>query len=184
MKFIHILWATLSILPLSANAATPSSPARGEGGKAFSSHLCQLLVSDGETVMPLTAYARRVVQPTDSLTSEQIFAELLLRDANWQSLRFFPHRQDDGTVTWYAPADDLPASLDTEHQKYIREVFPRLVAVVQAQDWATANAYIDRMVQYQCLFGGSKQDAQPQPIALATIALLLFALLGLRRIYP
>ena len=162
---------------MSANVYTPPSPARGAGGEAsetsFSAHLCRILVSDGETVMPLTAYARRVVQPTDSLTSEQIFATFLLRNNNWQSLRFFPHCQNDGTITWYAPADNLPASLDAEHQKYIREVFPRLIAEVQAQNWTTADAYIDRLLQYQCQFGSSKPNQRPHPLAIAAILLIV-----------
>ena len=129
--------------------------------------------------MPLSTHARRVVKPTDSLTCEQIFVGLLLSDDNWQSLRLFPHLQDDGTVVWYAPADELPASLDADHRKYIREVFPRLNAEVQAGNWSTVDAYIDRMIEYQCQFGGSKQPSPPSSSTIMIIFGLIIALIVL-----
>lgn len=135
------------------------------------SHFCRLLVSDGQTVMPLSSHVRRVVQPSDSLTREQIFVGFLLDDDNWLSLRFFPHCQADGSVAWYAPGDDLPASLGSEHQKYIREVFPRLIAEVQAGRWDAVDAYIDRMLQYQCQFGGTPQAPRPSSYTLVGIFL-------------
>ena len=147
--------------------------------QAQASHFCQLFVNDGESVMPLSAHARSVVEPSDSLTSEQIFVEFLLRDNNWQSLRFFPHRQADGSIVWYAPADTLPASLGAEHQKYICEVFPRLIAEVRAGNWTMVDAYVDRMIQYQCQFGGSKLTSRPSSITIFGILLPFFALLFL-----
>ena len=78
----------------------------GSNGTAIpqetAARFCQLLINDGESIMPLSAHARRVIEPCDSLTCEQLFVEFLLRDDNWQSLRLFPHRQDDGTIIWYA----------------------------------------------------------------------------------
>lgn len=183
MKTFLAFLMLATALPLIADVATPLSSRRGDGGEAseasFSSRLCQLFVSDGQSVMPLTAYARRVVQPTDSLTSEQLFVEYLLRDGNWRYLRFFPSLQDDGTVAWYAPADELPASLGAEHQKYIREVFPRLIAEVQAGNWPTADAYIDRMIEYQCKFGGNKQSTPPSSLHVVSLFALFLALMVL-----
>ena len=127
-------------------------------------HFCRLFINDGEDIKPLSVHVQRVIESNDSLTSEQIFVEYLLRNNNWQSLRIFPHNHDDGTVVWYAPADELPASLGNEHQKYIREVFPRLITEVQAENWSMVDAYIDRMIQYQCRFGGGKLSSQPQPL--------------------
>lgn len=147
--------------------------------QAQASHFCQLLINDGENIMPLNAHARRVVEPNDSLSNEQIFVEYLFRDNNWQSLRLFPHRQADGSIVWYAPADNLPASLGAEHQKYICEVFPRLIAEVQAGNWTMVDAYVDRMIQYQCQFGGSKQASQPSFITILGIFLTFFAMLFL-----
>jgi hypothetical protein len=84
-----------------------------------------------------------------------------MRDDNWQSLRLFPHHEADGTIVWYAPADALPASLGAEHQKYIREVFPRLQQEMEAGRWENVDAYIDRMLEYQCQFGGTTLASQP-----------------------
>ena len=101
-------------------------------------------------------------------------------------MRLFPH-QEDGVVSWYSAIDGLPASIDAEHQKYIREVFPRLVVEVQAGDWKTVDEYIDRMIQYQCQFGSKKLPPRPSSAAIIGIFLLFFALWAVgvarRRLY-
>ena len=160
-------------LLLAGSASTMAAP--GVLPQAQAAHFCRLLINDGEGIMPLGVHARRVVEPRDSLSSEQIFVEYLLRDNNWQSLRLFPHRQDDGSVVWYASAEELPASLGIEHQKYIREVFPRLIAEAEAGNWKTVDAYIDRMMEYQCQFGGSKlsSSTSSNTVIIAVLILLL-----------
>ena len=116
------------------------------------------------------AYAKQVMEPTDSLTQEQLFANFILRDGNWQTLCFFPHPTADGTVVWYAPAEELPASLGPEHQKYIREVFPRLLSEVEAGNWANVDTCINRMIQYQCTFASVPKESAPiLPMALGAL---------------
>ena len=137
-------------------------------------HFCQLFISDGGSLSPISVHAHRTIQPDDSLSVEQIFAGYILLADGWQTMRLFPH-QVDGVVSWYSATDELPASIDAEHQKYIREVFPRLVADVQAGDWETVDAYIDRMIQYQCQFGGQELPARPSSAAIIGIFLLFFA---------
>ena len=137
-------------------------------------HFCQLLISDGGSLLPISAHAHRTMQPEDSLSVEQIFAGYVLLADGWQTMRLFPH-QENGAVSWYSATDELPAFIDAEHQKYIREVFPRLVAEVQAGDWKTVDEYIDRMIQYQCQFGGSKLPARPSSATIIGIFLLFFA---------
>ena len=137
-------------------------------------HFCQLFVSEGSTISTLSHRARKIIQPDDSLSVEQIFAGYVLLADGWQTMHLFPH-QEDGVVSWYSANDELPASIGSEHQKYIREVFPRLVAEVQAGDWETVDAYIDRMIQYQCQFGGQKLPLRPSPTAIISIFLLFFA---------
>ena len=88
-------------------------------------------------------------------------------------MRLFPH-QENGKISWYSATEELPNSMDSEHQKYIREVFPRLIAQVQAGHWSMVDAYIDRMIQYQCQFGGSKLPARPSSVAIIGIFLLFF----------
>ena len=91
-------------------------------------------------------------------------------------MRLFPHQEGD-VVSWYSATDELPASIGSEHQKYIREVFPRLIAEVQAGDWETVDVYIDRMIQYQCQFGGQKLPPRPSSAAIIGIFLLFLALI-------
>ena len=101
---------------------------------------------------------------------------LTIGPASLLSAPIFPHLADDGTVNWYAPADELTASLDTEHQKYIREVLPRLQQEIMAGHWETVDACIDRMIQYQCQFGSSDSRPQPQSTAIILIFLAFAAL--------
>ena len=140
-------------------------------------HFCQLLVSDGTSLSSISVHAHRTMQPEDSLSIEQIFAGYVLLADGWQTMRLFPH-QENGAVSWYSATDELPASIDAEHQKYIREVFPRLVAEVQAGDWETVDAYIDRMIQYQCQYGGKRLPPSPSSAAIIGIFFLFFASLG------
>jgi hypothetical protein len=148
-------------------------------------HFCQLFVferlrvGDGtsgidSSVSTLSLRAHRMIHPDDSLSVEQIFAGYVLLADGWQTMHLFPH-QENGMVSWYSATDELPASMSSEHQKYIREVFPRLVAEVQAGHWSTVDAYIDRMIQYQCQFGGSKLPPRPSSAAIIGIFLLFFA---------
>ena len=136
-------------------------------------HFCQLFVADDSSVSTLSLRAHRMIQPDDSLSVEQIFAGYVLLADGWQTMRLFPHQENE-VVSWYSATDELPASIDSEHQKYIREVFPRLVAEVQLGHWSTVDAYIDRMIQYQCQFGGSKLPARPSSAAIIGIFLLFF----------
>ena len=132
---------------------------------------CSLLVCDNDSrVMPLSAFVRQQSLPQDdSLTIEQLFLVYVVDYNGWQSLRIFPYKADDGTARWYAAADDLPAGVSEEHRKYIHEVFPRLMAEVKGGNWKTVEAYIDRMVQYQCRFGAGRQTSQPSSYAVIAI---------------
>lgn len=126
--------------------------------QAQAAHFCQLLINDDGKIYPLSYQAHHLLTPSDSLTVEQLFMTFIFHDDNWQVLRLFPHTADDGAVNWYAPIDVLPTSLGTEHQKYIREVLPRLQREVMAGNWPVVDDCIDKMIRYQCKYGG--QSAQ------------------------
>ena len=144
-------------------------------------HFCRLLVNDGDGhIYPLSVYAHRLTMLLchddhyGVYSAEQVFTGLIFFYDDWQqermpfsngqgrmlmeelhsgqTLRLFPHTKQKKTI-WYAPTDQLPASLDKEHQKYIREVFSRLNALVQSSNWKAVDEFIDRMIQYQCRFG-------------------------------
>ena len=185
--FSYMLALLLSVGSASLSAAPLVIP------QQQAAHFCQLFVAerlrvgDGTSGMDtslstLSLRARKMIQPDDSLSVEQIYAGYVLLADGWQTMRLFPH-QEDGVVSWYSATDELPASIDSEHQKYIREVFPRLVAEVQANDWETVDAYIDRMIQYQCQFGGITSSSRPSSSVIAGIFLLFFASLGVLAIF-
>ena len=145
---------------------------------------CRLLVNDGDGhIYPLSVYARRLTMLLchdthyGSYSAEQVFTGLIFYYDDWVAerlpysngegrqlmeelhsgltLRLFPHAAK-ARVDWYAPTDQLPAAIGAEHQKYIREAFPRLNALVQANDWHNVDTFIDRMIRYQCQFGARK----------------------------
>jgi len=106
--------------------------------------------------MSLTCYIRQhQAVLSDSLSAEQSFCTYVFNYDGWQSLRIFPHADNNGTVTWYAAYEMLPNDIDAEHQKYIHDVFPRLIAEVEAENWTQVDAYIDRMLKYQTTFAAS-----------------------------
>ena len=137
-------------------------------------HFCQLFVSESSSLSTLSRRAHQMIQADDSLSVEQIFTGYILLADGWQTMRLFPH-QENGVISWYSATDELPASINSEHQKYIHEVFPRLIAEVQAGDWETVDAYIDRIMQYQCQFGSKKLPPRPSSAAIIGIFLLFFA---------
>ncbi len=143
--------------------------------QAQAEHFCQLLISDGGSLSPLSVHARKAIQTDDSLSVEQIFTGFVLLADGWQTMRIFPH-QHGGKVSWYSPADELPSSMSAEHQKYIREVFPRLIAEVQAGHWQAVDEYVDKMLQYQCQFGGSEASA-PVSSSFLVVVVLIFVVL-------
>lgn len=149
-------------------------------------HFCRLLVNDGQgKIYPLSIYARRLTMLLchddhyGDYTAEQVFTGLIFFYDDWilermpysngegrmlmeelhsgMTLRLFPHI-NKRHATWYAPTDPLPASIGSEHQKYIREVFSRLNALVQTGDWKSVDAFIDRMIRYQCQFGSANNN--------------------------
>ncbi len=67
-------------------------------------------------------------------------------------LKLFPYTEQSRT-TWYAPTSSLPATMDAEHQKYMREVFTLLNGEVHAGHYDRANQFLDKMLEYQQTFG-------------------------------
>ena len=145
-------------------------------------HFCRLFVSDGYSrVYPLFTYAQHLVtmlcgQPSyGDYTAEQVFTGIIFYYEDWirepfiltapterqmlvhelhsgATLRIFPHMSSHA-VDWYAPTGKIPTTVDAEHRRYMQQVFTHLNAEVQAENWETVSAYIDRMIQYQCQYG-------------------------------
>lgn len=142
-------------------------------------HFCQLMVCNSEgAVTPLRAYIRQQGGDAgDSLTVEQLFTSYVFDYHGWQTLKIFPYRSAQGTVVWLAAADPLPDDMDAEHQKYIQEVFPRLQEELEHEHWTTADAYIDRMLQYQSTFGAPLGNRGGTPLSSSVFLPLMISLL-------
>lgn len=138
MKRLFILVFSIATVALGMRAANtlPEATAAHVLPEATAAHFCQLMVCDNSgRIQSLRQYIhQQQAVPSDSLTAEQMFCIYLFDYDGWKSLRIFPHTNRQGStdkhptanhrVNWYAAADRLPASLDAEHQRYIREVFP------------------------------------------------------------
>ena len=162
------LWATPTVLP-----------------QPQAARFCRLMVCDNEgRVVPLRAYIRQQSTPSgeEGLTVEQLFTSYVIDYEGWRTLRIFPHHlpskpSGEGPLRWYAPDDILPNDMSEEHRKYIREVFPRLLTEIEAGNWATVDAYIDRMIQYQCRFGSATNTS-------ANLNVLVPAIIGILLVFP
>ena len=174
-------------------------------------HFCRLLVCDEGKVYPLSVYAQHLTAMLcgdfqyGGYTAEQVFTGLIFFYDDWQqepmpfsngqgrmlleelhsgrTLRIFPHA-GNGAVSWYAPTDSVPVTVGVEHRKYIHEVFSRLNARVQAGEWENVDAFIDKMVRYQCQFSNEPESSFPcgwAPVALFLFFLVVFFCYLLRK---
>ena len=136
--------------------------------QSTANHFCQLLVQDADgRLKSINAFANG---------DTQLFAEYVFQHDGWRDLRIFPHGDH-----WYAATDVLPSSLDHEHQRYIQEVFPRMMKEIEAERWDVVDQYIDRLLQYQRQFGNTQQASSitaPLPVMLLLPLLFLLFLLS------
>ena len=141
-------------------------------------HFCQLMVCDNEgNVTPISSFVgSHQLAVSDNITAEQLFASYVFQHDGWQTLRVFPHSDGNG-VTWYAATDELPARLGSEHQKYIRDVLHRMTAEVEAANWTTVDAYIERLSRYQVTFAAPEREQAPTAVATPLVGLLLLLFL-------
>ena len=69
-------------------------------------------------------------------------------------LKLFPYTDSHGTY-WYAPTDSIPDTVESEHKKYITEVFSRLYQDVLDGNESRVGQYFDKMGKYQRMSGGT-----------------------------
>lgn len=171
MKHILLIISLVTVV-LSSSANNAVLP------QATATRFCQLVVCDNdERLLSLSAFLHKnPIGANDSLTSEQLFCDYVFHYGGWQTLRIFPYH--DGQQThWYAADSELPQSIPSEHRRYMQEVFVRMQAEIDAEQWDTVDAYIDRLLQYQRQFGpvGSVPRTASLPIApIATIFFIIF----------
>ena len=137
--------------------------------KSTARHFSQLLVQDADgQLKSINAFANG---------DAPLFAEYVFQHDGWRDLRIFPHGD-----RWYAATDVLPSSLDHEHQRYIQEVFPRMMKEVEAERWEVVDQYIDRLLEYQQRFSDTEDTAGD--ITSLPIILLLSLVIGLFLLTP
>ena len=164
-RFCSILYAATVALVVSAAESQSLSTLP----QATAVHFCQLLVYDntGNVIQSLNSYIhRQPIDTSDSLSAAQSFCTYIFNYDGWQSLRIFPHTRANGIITWHAAEEQLPDDMESEHQKYIHDVFPRLIAEIEAENWSQVDAYIDRMLKYQTTFASlhnTTQESHPMP---------------------
>ena len=86
-------------------------------------------------------------------------AALIMELHQGTPLKLFPY-SDQNRITWYAPTDNLPDTMNAEHRKYMRDVFSRLNGEIQAGRYDRADQYLDKMLLYQQTFG---RQSVPSP---------------------
>lgn len=132
--------------------------------QATAAHFCQLLVEDAEgNIKSINAFANG---------DAQLFAEYVFQYDGWRDLHVFPHNGQ-----WYAATDQLPTTLNAEHQRYIQEVFPRMIREAEAEHWEVVDAYIDKLLEYQRQFSNTEEiTAMATPLPVTVLLIILFAL--------
>lgn len=173
-RFCSIFYAATVALVVSA--AEPQS--LGTLPEATAAHFCQLLVCDNTgSVQSVNSFIHRSQgDASDSLSAVQSFCTYIFNYGGWQSLRIFPHAGTNGTIRWYAADEPLPEDMESEHKKYIHDVFPRLIAEIEAENWSQVDAYIDRMLKYQTTFATVHPSQASHPAPHAGLLFLPFVL--------
>jgi len=143
--------------------------------KSTATHFSQLLVQDADgKLKSINAFANG---------DAPLFAEYVFQHDGWRDLRIFPHGNH-----WYAATDVLPSSLDHEHQRYIQEVFPRMMKEIEAERWDVVDQYIDRLLQYQHQFSNTEQASSitvshPVMVVLPLLFILFLLTPQLQRVF-
>ena len=76
-------------------------------------------------------------------------------------LKIFPNTQK-GKTTWYAPTEDLPATIDYAHQQFIQTVFTILYDDAEAKKFSQMDEIVGKMLKYQQKNGGTSLPTDKQ----------------------
>lgn len=71
------------------------------------------------------------------------------------SIKLFPLRQKNGSVTWYSSVDALPDGIDTYHWTMIRKQLPLIAEAVTTRQYSEAKRLIGKLREYQRMECGS-----------------------------
>ena len=90
-------------------------------------------------------------------------------------LKIFPITDKSGNTTWFAPTDQLPKSLDYNHQAFIQSVFTILYDYAEANSQDEIRSTVGKMLQYQIKNGGKSLPTAKQIAAERTMNSIPFA---------
>ena len=112
--------------------------------------------SQGYKLGPLVSESQQGVEDALHKQARQLDDKLMLIMELRQGLllKLFPYTDSHGTH-WYAPTDSIPDTVESEHKKYITEVFSRLYQDVLDGNESRIGAYFDKMGEYQRVSGGT-----------------------------
>ena len=110
----------------------------------------------GYKLGPLVSESQHGVEDALHKQARQLDDKLMLIMELRQGLllKLFPYTDSHGTH-WYAPTDSIPDTVESEHKKYITEVFSRLYQDVLDGNESRIGAYFDKMGEYQRMSGGT-----------------------------
>ena len=110
----------------------------------------------GYKLGPLVSESQHGVEDALHKQARQLDDKLMLIMELRQGLllKLFPYTDSHGTH-WYAPTDSIPDTVESEHKKYITEVFSRLYQDVLDGKESRIEAYFDKMGEYQRMSGGT-----------------------------
>lgn len=89
-------------------------------------------------------------------------------------LKIFPYTIN-GNTTWLAPTEDMPKTMDFQHQQFIQTVFTLLFDDAEAKNYKQMNEIVDKMQKYQTKNGGSSLPTPKQVKAERTYNSIPFA---------
>ena len=89
-------------------------------------------------------------------------------------LKIFPYTYK-GKTTWLAPTEDMPKTMDHNHQQFIQTVFTLLFDDAEARQYSRMEEIIGKMAKYQVKNGGTSLPTEKQVQAERTYNRIPFA---------
>ncbi|MDE6861409.1 MAG: cytochrome c biogenesis protein CcsA [Alistipes sp.] len=85
--------------------------------------------------------------------------------ASGSMLRIFPCRDDDGSLNWFSPVDNLPRSIPSDEALFVRRAFDYMGELVVRRDWEGVKNVLHKLRDWQQQRAG---DALPSAARLRT----------------
>ena len=112
--------------------------------------------------------------------------QLIMSLRQGMPLKLFPVTAS-GKITWFSPADSIPATATAQQTAFIKSVFSALNESAQCSDYASFNQNVSAIRNYQSLYGGAslpsvsriKAELTYNAIPFATILFMFNLFMGI-----